>query len=261
MRPFWFVFLAASALAQSPAPPAFEVASVKINELYRQDDRMTWRPSIESPPDSLTMRNVNMRMMVAWAWDIQRPKVSGPDWIDGPRYDIQAKAGQPAKVAEMRLMLQALLAERFKLEWRRETRQMEVLAVTVPKSGHKMKESAIAGDSATQSTQGPDGGATVRGAAIGELINEMSREVTVPVVDLTGLTGRFDFSINPQKYRAELISSLGTMSPAQRPSESEMIVTLMQNLLQGDLGLRMEPRKAAVEVFVVERGEKTPVAN
>jgi uncharacterized protein (TIGR03435 family) len=260
MRPFWFVFLAASALAQSPAPPAFEVASVKINELYRQDDRMTWRSSIESPPGSLTMRNVNMRMMVAWAWNIQRPKVSGPDWIDGPRYDIQAKAGLPAKVDEMRLMMQELLAERFKLEWRRETRQMEVLAVIVSKSGHKMKESAIT-EGPAQPSQGPDGGATVRGAVIGELINEMSREVTVPVVDLTGLTGRFDFSINPQKYRAELISSLGTTPPAQRPSEPEMIVTLMQNLLQGDLGLRLEPRKAPVEIFVVERGEKTPVAN
>jgi uncharacterized protein (TIGR03435 family) len=260
MRPFWFVFLAASALAQSPAPPAFEVASVKINELYRQDDRMTWRPSIESPPGSLTMRNVNMRMMIAWAWNIQRPKVSGPDWIDGPRYDIQAKAGQPAKVEEMRLMMQALLAERFKLEWRRETRQMEVLAVILPKSGHKMKESAIT-EGPAQPSQGPDGAATVRGADVGELINEMSREVTVPVVDLTGLKGRFDFSFNPQKYRAEMISQIGTMPPAQRPSEPELIVTLLQNLLQGDLGLRLEPRKAPVEVFVVERGEKTPVAN
>lgn len=260
MRPFWLVFLAASALAQNPAPPAFKVASVKINELYRQDDRMTWRSTITSPPGNVTMRNVNLRMLVAWAWNLQRPMVFGPDWIDGPRYDIQAKAGQPAKVEEMRLMMQSLLLERFKLEWRRETRQLEVLAVLTPKSGHKMKESAIT-EGEAQTAEDPGRGATVKGAVVGELINEMSREVTVPVVDMTGLTARFDFTINPQKYRAELISSLGTMPPGQRPSEPELVLTLLQNLLQGDLGLKLEPRKAAVEVFVVERAEKTPVAN
>jgi uncharacterized protein (TIGR03435 family) len=260
MRPFWFVFLAASALAQNPAPPAFEVASVKINELYRQDDRMTWRSSIASPPGNVTMHNVNMRMMVAWAWNVQRPMVAGPDWIDGPRYDIQAKAGQPAKIDEMRRMMQSLLQERFKLVWRRETRQMEVLAVLTPKGGHKMKESEIT-EGETRSSESPGVSATVRGAVVGELIHEMSREVTVPVVDMTGLKGRFDFTINPGKYRAELMSSLSTMPAGQRPSEPELILTLLQNLLQGDLGLRLEPRKAAVEVFVVERAEKTPVAN
>lgn len=261
MRPlWWFGFLAGSALAQSPAAPAFEVASVKVNELYRQDDRMTWRQSIESSHGNLTMRNVNMRMMVAWAWDVQRPLVTGPDWIDGGRFDVVAKAGREAEQDEVRQMLRTLLADRFKLEVHRETRTLDMMALLPPKGPHKMKESEIT-TGPMQNSQNPGGGATVKGAFLKELCNEVSREVNMPVVDLTGLKGRFDFTFNPNKYRQEMISRLQASPPAQRPSEQELVMTVTQDLMLGELGLRLERRRSPLDMVVIDRGEKAPAAN
>src|SRR5690349_24653822 len=117
MRQFWLcAFLAGSALAQSPAPPAFEVASVKINPSYRQDDPSTWRPAITVNPGTLTIRNATLRMITAFAYDIQRPMVVGPEWLNTERYDIAAKAPGEATPSELQAMLRGLLADRFKME-------------------------------------------------------------------------------------------------------------------------------------------------
>ena len=115
-----FTLLAGSALAQNPAPPAFEVASVKISSPTDAP-----RMAIETPGNTLTMRFVTMRVAIAWAYDTQRPMIAGSSWIDTERYDILAKAAKP------------VLAERFKMQFHRETRTMQVMALTLPKKGHK----------------------------------------------------------------------------------------------------------------------------
>lgn len=251
------MFLAASALAQNPAPPAFEVASVKINQLYRQDDRMTWRPMMNVTPDGLTITNMNLRMIASWAHDMQRAEIAGPDWVDVDRYDIQAKAGRKVSVDELKAMTRALLEERFRMKCHREKRTVEVMALLAPKGGHKMKESA---EAAVQSQPNPGGaGATVRGARLADFMVELSRELTVPLVDQTGLTGRFDFAINPQKYVEEFRSAM--MTDPNRPTEEQARVILLQNILAGDLGLKLEPRKAEVEFLVIDSATKTPVEN
>src|ERR1017187_3963227 len=118
--------LALSALAQSPAPPAFDVASVKVNKEFNQSNRATWASRIHPDPGTLTMRNVNMTMIAAWAYHVQRTQISGPSSLDSDRYDIIAKADHPAAEDELRQMLQALLADRFKFASHRITKQMEV---------------------------------------------------------------------------------------------------------------------------------------
>src|SRR5579883_1990284 len=127
------LFLAVSALAQTPAPPAFEVASVKINEKFRQADRGTWLIDVQHTPGTLTLRNVNLTMLVAWAYGVQRPEVFGPDGMDSRRYDIFAKTSGPMDSDDMWPLLKPLLEERFKMVVHREKRRMEVLALTVPK--------------------------------------------------------------------------------------------------------------------------------
>jgi uncharacterized protein (TIGR03435 family) len=90
MRLFLSVFLAASALAQKSDPPAFDAASVKINPQFSLDNRATTLNTVDTTPGSLTIRNFNLAMIVAWAHHVQRPQVSGPAWIESQRYDIFA---------------------------------------------------------------------------------------------------------------------------------------------------------------------------
>ena len=254
------VFLAASAVAQSPSPPAFEVASVKINQQFRQDDRSTWVPfRLEISPGSLTMRNYSLRMATAWAYHVQYSQIAGPDWIDAIRYDIIAKTGAAAQNDdELRPMLQSLLAERFHMVVHRENRDMEVLALLLPKGDHKMKESDP--NVTPGAHDDPVRGRVIQGVGLQILLDEWSRELTVPMVDMTGLKGRFDISLNVKKY-VEALRSRVMADPTSIPTDDQARVILFQDLVAGELGLRLEPRKAAVEVILIDRADKTPVEN
>jgi uncharacterized protein (TIGR03435 family) len=248
--------LAASAFAQNAAPPAFEVASVKINEQFRQDDRSTWQTALQTPGDKLTMRNLTMRTILAWAYNVQWPQIAGPAWIDSGRYDIFAKASKAATEDEMRPMLQTLLAERFKLQFHRETRQVQVMAVLVPQSGHKMTAST---KEKAESRQDPVRGHVLEGVLISQLLEEMAHDGnSIPVVDMTGLKGRFDFTMNVQKYRDELMARARTEPPV---SDAELRQRFMENLLYGELGLKVESRKTPVEFLVIDRADQKPVQN
>ena len=247
-----FAIVAASAFAQNPAPPAFEVASVKISP---QSDAP--RMAIETPGNTLNMRFVTLRVIVAWAYNTQRPQIDGPSWIDTARFDIIAKAAGPANEDEMRAMLQPVLAERFKLKFHRETRQMQVMALTVPKGGHKMTPSTHTGP--VKPRQDPVRGTVIEGVPLSELAENMSHDMQVPIVDMTGLTGRFDSSFNVPKYIEALRSRL---TPGERPpAESELRLVLMQDLMAGELGLRADSCKAPVEVLVIDHAEQKPVEN
>jgi uncharacterized protein (TIGR03435 family) len=258
MRPILLsVFLACSALAQNPAPPAFEVASVKISPTFQQGDRSM---HMDRSPGSLTFRNMNLTMLIAWAHHLQWPQIVGPAGMDAQRYDVLAKAAGPATDDEMRPMLQALLAERFKLVVHRETRQLEVLAILLPKSGtHKMTESKVV-EGEGGHRQDPVRGTVIEGAELAQLGDELAREAGAPIVDMTGLKGRFDFTFNVPKY-VEALRARVMADPQHVPPEAQMKATLMQDLFAGELGLRLEPRKAPVEVLVIDRFEKSPVEN
>lgn len=248
-----FVFLAASALAQKPAPPAFDVASVKMNQ---QEPYVGY--ALEAKGDSLKIRNVSMRVIAAWAYNLQWSQIAGPSWIDSDRFDILAKASRPVTDDEMRPMLQTLLADRFKMVSHRETRTVDVLALTVPKGGHKMTASRKEGPGGPR--QDPVRGTVIEGVTLAELCENMSHDRdSIPVVDLTGLTGRWDFAFNIQKYRDALRAT--AMSSPQRMSEAELKVGFTQDLLAGELGLKVERRKAPVEFFVIDKADQKPAEN
>jgi uncharacterized protein (TIGR03435 family) len=258
MRLFLFAFLAVAAAAQTTASPAFEVASVKINADYRQDDVRTWRTQMTINPGTFLARNFDLKMLIAWAYDTQRPQVIVPDWVEFHRYDIQAKSPEPARDESVRPMLQTLLAERFKLRIHRETREMEVLALVVPKGGHKMAASKLV-DEPMRRYEDPVRGQVLEGAVLSEFIKDISRETSVPVVDLTGLQGRFYFPLNPQKYVESMRNAW--RSSGQAPSEAEARIALLESLVGGEMGLKLEKRKVPVEVIVIDAAEKTPVEN
>jgi uncharacterized protein (TIGR03435 family) len=248
-----FALLAGSALAQNPAPPAFEVASVKINKT----DPSSAHVGIEARGNSLSMRFMTLRIAIAWAYDIQRPQIVGPDWIDTERYEIQAKAPRTATENEMKVMLQPVLAERFKLAFHRETRSVPVMVITVPKEGHKMTPSTDKGP--PDIVQDPVRGPMVKRAPLKELAEDVSHDANVPVLDQTGLAGTYDFAFNVQKYVNAARSRAA--SSATRMSEAELKSDLMQELLMGELGLKLESKKAPVEMFLIDHAEQKPVEN
>jgi len=245
------------------APPAFDVASVKRivgpSGGIRQDVR----------PDSLSLRGVTLGYSIRWAYGIgpyQTYRTAGPEWIDPPHaefYDIEAKTGGPVPVDQLRLMLQTLLADRFKLALHRENRTLPVLAVVVGKDGPKLKKSASQGDGEGQIKAGRADVAVLdfQGATMARLIDFLDGRIRLPseprpVVDETGLTGAFDFTLDLQKYR-EFDSSGAPVLDERGRVDME---TVIRRALP-DLGLRLESKRAPVEVLVVDHVEKEPTAN
>ena len=246
--------IAVSAFAQKPAPPAFEVASVKINQQQPFVDA-----DLKVSGNSLIIRNRNMRVIAAWAYSLQWSQIAGPSWIDSDRFDIIAKADKPLTEDQMRPLLQTLLAERFHFASHGETRQTDVLALTVPKGGHKITPSKKT-EGPTESHQDPARGLVIEGATLAELCENLSHDShSILIVDMTGLTGRFDFAFNIQKYQEALRAR--AMSEPRPTSEADLIVGFMQDLISGELGLKVDERRAPVEFLVIDRADQKPVEN
>src|SRR5688572_12889638 len=104
------IWTVASVAAQEPSRPVFEVASVKPNT----SGNMGWR-SGPGPGGSYNATNVTLPVLIRYAYDIQDYQFAGgPAWMQTERFDIAARAGREASTAELRLMMRALLADRFK---------------------------------------------------------------------------------------------------------------------------------------------------
>ena len=108
------IIAAALLISAVSAQPAFDVASVRATQARRGEG--DWRDDIQASPGSLIMRNVTLKAAIRWAYHVMSYQVTGPDWLEIDHYNISGKAGGPVDEDQLRLMLQALLAERFKLE-------------------------------------------------------------------------------------------------------------------------------------------------
>jgi len=237
------VFLAAcSAFAQQPDPPQFDVASVRPSQPGKE--------IIEPLPGSLTMRNLRMKSCLAWAFDLEENLIQGPDWINDTWFDILAKASGPATVPELRRMLQSLLAARFKLAHHPETKEIPVLILTIAKNGSKLQPTETEGSPSFKTGKL---NLTGQGATLSQLTHFLSHELHMPIVDRTGLTGRFNYFLDVNAYITEEIRKTpGT--PAEAPS-------IIAQAMQAQLGLKLDAKKAPVEVLVIDHLDKTPTEN
>ncbi len=130
--------------------PTFEVASVKPAEPQPEGMmrvRMSGGPGTPDP-GQLTYTNVSLKNVLINAYDVNDYQISGPNRLDGERFDIVAKIPQGTTKEQFRLMLQNLLAERFKLALHHETKELPIYALVVGKGGPKLKE-AVEEDAAT----------------------------------------------------------------------------------------------------------------
>jgi uncharacterized protein (TIGR03435 family) len=175
--------------------------------------------------------------------------------MGGQRFDIVAKAGSPATEEQLRSMLQSLLAERFKLELHRQTKEMTAYILTVPKSGHKLTPSQSPGPVSIKPNSNRMG-AVAQGATIADLTSMLSNQLHAPVLDETGLTGRFDAMIDASPYVEDLLAM--RPQPGGPPPD---IAGLLIRGVQEQLGFKLDSRKAAAELLVIDRIEKTPTEN
>jgi uncharacterized protein (TIGR03435 family) len=121
------------AQAQTGAGRAFEVASIKPSAPDARGTR------IARPPGRLEIGNMTLKEMIVNAYSVQPFQVSGgPGWVDSIHYVISAKAGAQVSREDVLLMLQALLADRFQLAFRRETRQLPVFALVLARKDGKL---------------------------------------------------------------------------------------------------------------------------
>jgi uncharacterized protein (TIGR03435 family) len=201
-----FVFPAHHLSAQEPphgqpkARRQFEVASIKPNESGRRTLQ-----GFAYSPGGFTATNATLVDMIVRVYPTRRIQMQGgPDWIDSERFDVLAKtdltegAVQPGQWPQM---VQTLLEDRFKLGFHTETREVQVLALVVGKIAPKLHTPKEGGETAM--TPGDRGQMIFRNMPIVGLVNTMANILHTPVVDRTGITGLFDFTLDPNRFAAQ----------------------------------------------------------
>lgn len=201
------------------------------------------------------MRNVSLKAALQWAYGMKEYQVSGPAWIGDERYDISAKAANPAGEQQLRAMLQNLLAERFKIVLHHEKRVLPFYALLVAKNGPKLAR----GNPDGKSELHPKGAMlSAQDTSMGEVADLLTQIATrlnlPPAFDLTGLNGRYTFTVDASDF----LQSIGAGNVAPDPSA---IITGVSEILQDQLGLKAELRKALTDVVIVDRAEKLPTEN
>jgi uncharacterized protein (TIGR03435 family) len=198
--------------------------------------------------------NETVNTMIRYAYGVSGSQiVGGPEWVSNDLYNIDGVPdilGAPS-VKQMLGMYQKLLADRFKLTFHREKRELPAYAITVTKGGPKLAKSLGDPNGLPDETGDSDRmGITMRytNVSMDDLAGNLQAMVGdgKPVVDQTGLTGRFDFTL---KWTRE-------QTPSTDPNASPGLFTAIQE----QLGLKLEPVRAPVDVIVIDHVER-PSAN
>lgn len=239
MKATLLLFVAATAFAQ----PAFEVASVR-----EHTGPLRAIMDYSASGTRLTLGAYQPAALLREAYDLEFYQIVFPPTLarhNETYYNIVAKApgDTPPTRAELRRMLQTLLADRFRLTFHREPKEMQVYALVVGRDGPKFKRSDP--DAQRHFRVGVNGRNQFITATRYPMIDlargiRESLGVDRPVIDQTGLTGEYDFRIEATlAYRTPEFGDISIFTAVQE-----------------QLGLKLEPRRAPVEVLVVDRFEK-----
>jgi len=235
----------ACAQTAAPAPLAFEVAAIKPNT---SGERGT---SEHSDNGVILMTNVSLKQLVQRAYDVRDFSFVGPDWLVTTHFDITAKP--PAGFVyreQMRPMLQALLAERFKLVVHRESKTVAGYALVRGKGDIKFQQVETGnGGTSSNSQRGKFDGTRMTLAGFADYLQ---RQLNEPVVDKTELKGIFHIQLEYSPTQTQA-------GPDNPPPDSDG--PSIYTALQEQLGLRLVSQKVPVETVVVDYIEKTPTEN
>jgi uncharacterized protein (TIGR03435 family) len=252
-------------LAQSPAQSsaprpkfdAFDVATVKPVDSGPQSGRYITMQGT----NRFVEKDYTLKLLIAAAYDLNPRTISGgPAWIGADHYDILAVT--PGDIRpdhdEQMTMLRSLLADRFKLSFHREPKVFSIYQLELAKNGPKLKETTARPDDPVVVGPGVVYPQRVvlpgRNATMGNFVSLLQRAILDrPVVDKTGLSGRYDFDL---EWAPDETQFGGDLPPATAAATSPPLFEAIQQ----ELGLKLEATKGPVDALVVDSAER-PAAN
>lgn len=225
----------------------FEVVSVKPNK------SMSGSSHSNSDDGRYTGINLSLADLLGESYGVRDYQIEGPDWIRSEKFDIAAKfpdalPHDPDKYnAALRTMMQKMLADRFELAVHREQKPFTVYGLVVAKNGIKFKQVSDAGSHNSKSNKLQFTGTCI---SMDTFAAFLARRVELPVIDMTGLKGFYDLKLD-----------ITPLPPPQPGEPVDAPGALMSIAIQEQLGLKLETRKAPIEVIVVDHAEKVPSEN
>lgn len=285
------VFACVTAFGQAAENLTFEAASVRQSAPVPPTGGVYFGPARGGPgtpdPGQITWSYVSMKAMLLTAFDVKNYQISGPAWLDTERYDVVAKVPPGATMEQARIMWQNLLAERFGLTVRHQPKEFQVQELVIAKGGPKLKETSwdpatplppgppkiekgevLSPGNVSTIFPGPSPHAHTVGKAqpISQLTATLSNALGHPVVDKTGLTGKYDFTLD---YAMNLNGIIQLpLPPAGAPGPESVSSDKASDPLpdlaaavQKQLGLGLVAAKATLDVVVIAHLEKVPTEN
>lgn len=230
---FIAISLSCAALAQQSAPPAFEVATIKPAAPNQPG------AGTSSGRGTMKVNNMTLRQVILYAYDLHDYQLSGgAKWTASEAFDIVGRAESvDAGFADLRAMLQTLLAERFRLALRKETKPLPAYALIAAKGGLRLPRAAPGGHEGT--TVGSQKLAA-HSATMNAIANLIASKMGRPVVDRTGAEGLFNFDLH--------------FAPDNPPPDSTD--PSFSTALEEQCGLKLENTTAPGDTFVIERAER-----
>lgn len=227
------------------AHPAFDVATIKASDPADQSHRF------EIHGQRILIENQTVKRMVEMAYGLhERQIVNAPSWTESERFDVQGLPdveGQP-NLVQFQEIVRTLLEQRFALKFHTEKREMPRYVLTVAKSGPKMEPTKLAsaalpneragGDKASRSLQ-------MENVSMEDLVRALQGELDRPVVDETGLKGRYDFTLKWLRADAPVT-----------PEDADGALSGIFTAIQEQTGLKIEPSKGEVDVLVIDHVEQ-----
>jgi uncharacterized protein (TIGR03435 family) len=223
------------------AQSTFEVASIK---LHPEPIRVSIDPSVRGR--TVTGTASTLLDLITNAYGVKYEQVSGgPGWVKSDHYDVMAKAAGEGTLTkeQAQQMMQALLADRFQLKIRRETKEVPMYALVVGKNGSKLKASSAdaAGSNFVRGANGLLHMEATNGT-MERLATQLSGSAGRPVIDKTGLKGYYAFMLD--------------WTPANGAAVSNPDAVTVFTAVQEQLGLKLEPTTGPLEMLIINHAEK-----
>ena len=236
------------------AKPEFAVATIKPSRPDAPRGGYGIRAQV------VTTTNVTVSWMIKLAYNVHADQISGaPSWVDSERYDTVGRTETPGEPSrdQMKLMIQKLLIDRFQLKFHTEKKELPVYAMVVAKGGPKLTVSAADPSAFPGIGFGREPGVISlvgRNTGLNGVANGLQSNILdKPVVDRTGLTGRYDFQLRftPDAIQLANFSGLEPPNAADLNAPPDIFTAFEQQL-----GLKLQGTKAVVDVMVIDRIER-----
>jgi len=260
-------------LGQTAPPPAFEVASFKLVDPKSTTSAgrvIIGRGATQvRDPGRISYERISLRSLVTLAYEVMPYQLLGPDWWGSAFYKLEAVIPPHTPDGRVPVMMQALLEERLHLKVHRERKDMPVYAVVVASKGLRLHKAQTDPSTELDSAGRPKPlsmtSATrtekrISGTlSIPVLLGKLTADLDRPMVDMTGLDGKYEIDLAWEFVLAQPISIAepdGGDVRAEPPGPSSLF-----SAMEKQLGLKVEARKAPVEVLVVDHVERVPTEN